>query len=240
LKVGVLDGPSAESWASQAKDVDIGVRLKTGELEPSKEGGPLCTHICEALGQRLAPALLDTLQCRRARTREWGAENGWRYQDWSNLPPGARAGWAEVFPATEDICAQDLGAGYVLDDQYCCTQGCPCTDVILAILRVSAPSMVVMGYLTYDYVTGKQGPVDHQGGGDNELRRLLQLFFLQNPTMGAELRRRGSFMSGPFATLLREQRDAAGPEQPVRNTKVGRNDPCPCGSGKKYKKCCLA
>jgi hypothetical protein len=22
--------------------------------------------------------------------------------------------------------------------------------------------------------------------------------------------------------------------------KIGRNDPCPCGSGKKYKKCCLA
>ncbi|MBZ4241354.1 SEC-C domain-containing protein, partial [Mycobacterium tuberculosis] len=22
--------------------------------------------------------------------------------------------------------------------------------------------------------------------------------------------------------------------------KVGRNDPCPCGSGKKYKQCCLA
>ena len=21
--------------------------------------------------------------------------------------------------------------------------------------------------------------------------------------------------------------------------KVGRNDPCPCGSGKKYKKCCI-
>ncbi len=24
----------------------------------------------------------------------------------------------------------------------------------------------------------------------------------------------------------------------VRDNKVGRNDPCPCGSGKKYKKCC--
>ncbi|MDP9120648.1 MAG: SEC-C metal-binding domain-containing protein [Acidobacteriota bacterium] len=22
-----------------------------------------------------------------------------------------------------------------------------------------------------------------------------------------------------------------------RDSKVGRNDPCPCGSGKKYKKC---
>ena len=28
--------------------------------------------------------------------------------------------------------------------------------------------------------------------------------------------------------------------QPVRTQKVGRNDPCPCGSGKKYKKCCGA
>jgi len=30
-------------------------------------------------------------------------------------------------------------------------------------------------------------------------------------------------------------------KQPVRKaaTKVGPNDPCPCGSGKKYKKCCM-
>ena len=30
-------------------------------------------------------------------------------------------------------------------------------------------------------------------------------------------------------------------KQPIRNsaTKVGPNDPCPCGSGKKYKKCCM-
>lgn len=25
---------------------------------------------------------------------------------------------------------------------------------------------------------------------------------------------------------------------PIRVTKIGRNEPCPCGSGKKYKKCC--
>jgi preprotein translocase subunit SecA len=30
-------------------------------------------------------------------------------------------------------------------------------------------------------------------------------------------------------------------QQPVvKGQKVGRNDPCPCGSGKKYKKCCGA
>ena len=31
-------------------------------------------------------------------------------------------------------------------------------------------------------------------------------------------------------------------KEPVRrkDEKIGRNDPCPCGSGKKYKKCCGA
>jgi len=36
-----------------------------------------------------------------------------------------------------------------------------------------------------------------------------------------------------------QQEQAPGKRQPVRvELKVGRNDPCPCGSGKKYKKCC--
>ena len=33
---------------------------------------------------------------------------------------------------------------------------------------------------------------------------------------------------------------SARPRQPVRANKIGRNDPCPCGSGKKFKKCCGA
>ena len=39
------------------------------------------------------------------------------------------------------------------------------------------------------------------------------------------------------------QRQAAGPQRPRATQpihvgpKVGRNDPCPCGSGKKYKNC---
>jgi uncharacterized protein len=32
--------------------------------------------------------------------------------------------------------------------------------------------------------------------------------------------------------------DAARDAQPAQHTKIGRNDQCPCGSGKKYKKCC--
>jgi len=41
--------------------------------------------------------------------------------------------------------------------------------------------------------------------------------------------------------LLMDRPLLAHPETIVRGgPKIGRNDPCPCGSGKKYKKCCLA
>jgi uncharacterized protein len=33
--------------------------------------------------------------------------------------------------------------------------------------------------------------------------------------------------------------DSRAPLEPIRVAQIGRNDPCPCGSGKKYKKCCL-
>ncbi|MBQ7087025.1 MAG: SEC-C domain-containing protein, partial [Clostridia bacterium] len=32
--------------------------------------------------------------------------------------------------------------------------------------------------------------------------------------------------------------DGTTQQKPVKKQKVGRNDPCPCGSGLKYKKCC--
>jgi preprotein translocase subunit SecA len=48
----------------------------------------------------------------------------------------------------------------------------------------------------------------------------------------------------PFAEVYASHGgdDEPEPQQPARrdSKKVGRNDPCPCGSGKKYKKCCLA
>lgn len=45
-------------------------------------------------------------------------------------------------------------------------------------------------------------------------------------------------MGRSIATVLQEQRNAE--HTPARRIRIGRNDPCPCGSGRKYKKCCGA
>jgi preprotein translocase subunit SecA len=44
-----------------------------------------------------------------------------------------------------------------------------------------------------------------------------------------------------YAETQPAEQVAPGKPKPVRvGKKIGRNDPCPCGSGKKYKKCCGA
>lgn len=43
-----------------------------------------------------------------------------------------------------------------------------------------------------------------------------------------------------FTTLAEYWREQRRPRAPLRARKVGRNEPCPCGSGKKWKKCCGA
>ncbi len=50
-------------------------------------------------------------------------------------------------------------------------------------------------------------------------------------------KRESTINEGPMLTNVRV--NSSGTSKTIRNTeKVGRNDPCPCGSGKKYKKCC--
>ena len=43
------------------------------------------------------------------------------------------------------------------------------------------------------------------------------------------------------AAIAASQQSTEKKREPVRNVgkKVGRNDPCPCGSGKKFKACCM-
>jgi len=61
----------------------------------------------------------------------------------------------------------------------------------------------------------------------------------QRPALDAVAAERilGPAPKGPSATAVRTNLETE-PAKPIVNAdKVGRNDPCPCGSGKKYKKC---
>jgi uncharacterized protein len=69
--------------------------------------------------------------------------------------------------------------------------------------------------------------------GRTDLAEAATLFRRAFPDALAEYARLGHSIS----KVLIEHGAANTPPAPVR---VGRNDPCPCGSGRKYKKCCGA
>ena len=67
---------------------------------------------------------------------------------------------------------------------------------------------------------------------EDTVRRLYQIKIEKAPERRAAARPVTEMHGGPTA-----RRDA--PRSPVKaGGKVGRNSPCPCGSGKKYKNCC--
>ena len=92
---------------------------------------------------------------------------------------------------------------------------------------------------------------------NNVVRRIFHVTLTQRSAPAAPQPRRGQMQeSGPAKeTPTRAQARAAAAGQavkmggaatattartdgPTANRKVGRNEPCPCGSGRKYKKCC--
>ena len=72
-----------------------------------------------------------------------------------------------------------------------------------------------------------------QGIRDETVRRMI---LVRLRSQQEEKREREAKETGTGASV-----NAIVKKQPVRKaaTKVGPNDPCPCGSGKKYKKCCM-
>jgi preprotein translocase subunit SecA len=62
----------------------------------------------------------------------------------------------------------------------------------------------------------------------------------QAPAPAPAPRRRPQPMGAPPPGMELPQAPQPQPARQVPNASVGRNDPCPCGSGRKYKKCCGA
>lgn len=71
----------------------------------------------------------------------------------------------------------------------------------------------------------------YSGGGDGSLAQNFAV-------VGEAAARSGGVRDGSAEAYEAAQQATRTVVAPRSVTKVGRNDPCPCGSGKKYKKCC--
>lgn len=80
------------------------------------------------------------------------------------------------------------------------------------------------------------------GGGVKDTTGTIDCFFYCTYDKQQELVQHeiAHFVRGPAGQWLFDQSEINPKGEPVKVQQIGRNDPCPCGSGKKYKKCCAA
>jgi preprotein translocase subunit SecA len=69
---------------------------------------------------------------------------------------------------------------------------------------------------------------------DGEIKRITEMFNLpMDDTRESVLRKR-------YETALQKVFAEKGELLSIKQGKIGRNDKCPCGSGRKFKRCCEA
>jgi hypothetical protein len=89
-------------------------------------------------------------------------------------------------------------------------------------------------------LVGKIARLDLPEAARREIPALCGAFLADLEQVG---RLGGGRLLGAYVRALTDsfQEKATGKAKPITRpgSKLGRNDPCPCGSGKKYKKCCM-
>ncbi len=144
-----------------------------------------------------------------------------------------------------------LPAGeYGFLEMYCDERGCDCRRVMLSVFstaRHRTEAVINYGWESLEFYAAwmkdddpellaeLQGPALNLGSPQSELApailALVRRVLLRDEGYVARLKR--------HYALFREKIEEPAAGRPTRGRKIARNDACPCGSGRKYKKCCL-
>jgi len=146
-----------------------------------------------------------------------------------------------VFPNADPFMFEHEGAAFAVIDQYCLNPECSCKEVILSFYKAeeNIQQMPLMNCVL-DYQKDRFLPLE---AGDTLDRKLIASFMKATPHYARIYKKRHAGLRLMFMNYLQKILSEEEVEKDVpfiAPPRVGRNDPCPCGSGKKFKKCCGA
>ncbi len=155
---------------------------------------------------------------------------------------GAMIGYSEILPYSKEFRISANDKDFMVLDQYCLRTGCGCKNVVLSPVMIHENGKTKeLPAFRVDYHAKKWEKASESKlwGKSIKLDVFREKMLEAHPTIYSELKQRHQNLKRVYANSKRSHA-ASQPVSPVRSTKkAGRNDTCPCGSGKKYKKCCL-
>ncbi len=164
---------------------------------------------------------------------------------------GELVSYADVFGDNGSIVSGGTGVSFIVeydgmelfvDDQYCIDPMCECEEVILVFIKVNEETKIGQDIFTIRVPFKNEIEIDDDFiiCTKEEIKKIYDHWLKSDSQVMDILETRYRTMKGVGQNLVERQtsknlrKHTAG----VGQKKTGRNDPCPCGSGKKYKKCC--
>ena len=149
---------------------------------------------------------------------------------------GVMSGYNNVLPFADHLYATLAGKKYRIIDQYCLRPQCLCTDTNLSVIDFDesggrGKELSCIG-VNYEKKSWKMVDDGSLALGLDVLRSALEN---EIPDLYDTLHKRHVRLKSIYTFSKMKHFDAI---KPSILPKVGRNDLCPCGSGKKFKKCC--
>jgi len=155
-----------------------------------------------------------------------------------NWTQGDLVGWDEVAGVRDDI--------YVLDDRaytalelYCVAPDCTCGETVVRFTQGATRGARSIGGVRVSRSGTEE--IELESDGDRALlERLWGAFKHRYPHHREHFAQRAAVMQMLGPKIVSSRRSPKRSAPGAAAAKVGRNEPCPCGSGKKHKKCCGA
>ena len=162
--------------------------------------------------------------------------------DIRNLPnasDGPLVPFNEVFPWGLYFYFQMHNEIWVAEEHYCVQPECECREIILSFLKLRDAAGVLAKHLEnapairYDY--RRETAEERSAGtpGNPPVSELLTALKHEHPHLNLQLETRHLQLQNIYLRCYLSKMARS------FSSKIGRNEPCPCGSGKKFKNCCL-
>lgn len=161
-----------------------------------------------------------------------------------DLVGGDLVGYNQVFPFAEPFSFEHEEQIWSVADFYSIDRKCKSSEANLSLVAMDDRSEENLNgpedgiLVRYDYRTGNIVVATPGKPGEPTARQLMASLKSEYPDFRKTLVKRHSDLR--FLNEAAMQKMGLRQSQVREVAKVGRNDPCPCGSGKKYKKCCGA
>lgn len=152
---------------------------------------------------------------------------------------GLMIGYNDLLPYGDALHLKFMDKNCIIIDQYCVLPGCSCTNAFFDIYPVGKRNEAeeLLCAVSFNYQE-KVWKFTEDCSLLIDIDTIKVGFKEQLPELYQLIPARHKKLKSIYANCKQKQKPQNLTEQGNQAPKIGRNDPCPCGSGKKHKKCC--